>query len=334
MVIKQSPPNLGALERQLHRQRRSTRNRKIGAIVLVAAVVVTLTTVVLVSSPNRGTGPADVSSTTTTPPESGVYLIDLSTGDTTLVPDIHATGSTISVSPDGAMVTYVGDDTNGAQVVYVASIDGANIRLLGRTGSSAYMPRWSPDSATIVYEQIEPVGNLFLVDVATGRTTQLTDFNYAVADFWAEGPTYSPDGQTILFNRVPNGKDVSDLWSVPVSGGQPTLVRRDAAFGSFSPDGSRITYVRERTPPVGDLKFRGLWLARADGSGAFPLLVRGHIHIPRWSPDGSKIAYMDDRRNGTISVIGADTGATTVVADFGAFPDWVNDHTLIVDMGD
>jgi Tol biopolymer transport system component len=74
-------------------------------------------------------------------------------------------------------------------------------------------------------------------------------------------------------------------------------------------------------------------VARADGSGA-QRLARGHIHMPRWSPDGSKIAYTDDRGNGTISVIDVSTGETTVVADYGAFPDWVNDHTLIVDTGD
>jgi tricorn protease-like protein len=62
---------------------------------------------------------------------------------------------------------------------------------------------------------------------------------------------FSPDGRTILFTRIkdagPNGGP--ELWSVPVGGGKTSLLLRlpsvhnNAAFGTYSPDGS-IAYRR------------------------------------------------------------------------------------------
>ena len=85
-----------------------------------------------------------------------------------------------------------------------------------------------------------------------------------------------------------------DLWSVSVGGGEPTLVRRDAANGATSPDGKAIAYVELRSvgATVMSVTFGDLWVAEADGSGAL-LLVEGEIILPRWSQDGTRIAYGD-----------------------------------------
>jgi Tol biopolymer transport system component len=337
LVTKQRPPDPGALERQHRRQRRHLRNRKLGgiAIGLVPALAIAAAAVgiSLSAREHRGPGSSPSPSVVPHPPQEGVYLIHLPTGRATYVPKINPSATTVAVSPDRSMVTYVGDTANGWPVVYVANIDGTNIRSLERTvGStfgSPYQPSWSPDSSTIVYQRVhaldQTVGNLYLVDAATGRTTQLTHLKQLRTTFYAMAPSFSPDGKTVLFN-MPGGDGWDHLWSVPTSGGQPTLVRRHAIFGRFSPNGTRIAYVQGgHFHPIGQL-----WLARPDGTGA-QQLVRGDIEMPRWSPDGTRIAYAE---NGAIYIVEVRTGQTTKVADLDAWPDWVNDHTLIVDLGD
>lgn len=167
-------------------------------------------------------------------------------------------------------------------------------------------PRWSPDGRTIVYQGDGPdeeIGNLFALDVASGDVTQLTDLEQISSHLWYMSPSYSPDGGSILFTS-PRGqcgsctpsigksdRQVWHLWSIPSSGGEPTIVLRDAGHGEYSPDGSTIAYARIS----GDAEFGGLWLANADGRDRRQL-VAGELIMPRWSPDGTKIAFVDDGR--------------------------------------
>jgi len=117
---------------------------------------------------------------------------------------------------------------------------------------------------------------------------------------------------------------VWDLWSVSVAGGQPTLVRHDAAWGGYSPDGKQLAYLA----PMDPNNFTGgaLWVAPADGGKARALVHSVGLSWMRWSPDGTRISYSD---LGSIYVLNVATGATTQVAE-GGNAEWFDDHTLIV----
>src|SRR5262245_55898434 len=88
-------------------------------------------------------------------------------------------------------------------------------------------------------------GNLFAQDMKTGEARQITHLRPLARGWWFMWPSFTPDGSTILFHRPrahvgPSGQ-VWDLWSVPVTGGgEPVLVRRNAAFGRYSPDGGTL----------------------------------------------------------------------------------------------
>ncbi|MEZ4415741.1 MAG: amidohydrolase family protein [Gemmatimonadota bacterium] len=98
----------------------------------------------------------------------------------------------------------------------------------------------------------------------------------------------SPDGQTILFDLL------GDLYTVPRAGGAATRLTSGMAMDLqpvFSPDGSRILFVSDRSGN------ENLWTIAADGSD--PQAVtndRGNLHYddPEWSPDGE---YILVRRN-------------------------------------
>ncbi len=152
------------------------------------------------------------------------------------------------------------------------------------------------------------------------------------------GPSFSPDGETVLFQR-PEANYIDQptnfrnqswgVWAVPVTGGRPELVLRDAVGARLSPDGRRIVYFK--VSPGEDPVAADMWLADADGTDA-QRLVRGNLQTlsAEWSPDGTKIAYARmGGRSGTY-VLDVTTGETSKVLDDAYFPEWVDDHTLIV----
>jgi len=106
--------------------------------------------------------------------------------------------------------------------------------------------------------------------------------NYSVASGTWMSLDVSPDGRVIVFDLV------GDLYLLPVGGGRATRITSGSAIDAepkFSPDGSRIVFVSDRS---GDMN---LWIANSDGSGARPLTRerRTRFVSPIWSPDGVMI---------------------------------------------
>jgi Tol biopolymer transport system component len=343
VVTEQRAPAPGALERQRDRQRRSVRNRKLGTIALSAALVVVAIVVVVlagvdVADRGKTNEPAD---RPTLPPEPGAYLFDLDTGERTRVEGIESPGYEspgIAVSADNSMLAYAGNDPGRRLLIYVADADGTNIRPLRKTArfGAATGPEFSPDGSLIVYQAKGPgtvAGDIFVVDVATGATTRVTDLDPAHSILWYMGPNFGPDGRTIFFTSPRTGFHAQgwDLWSVPVSGGTPTLVVGGAIGGRVSPDGRRIVYFEPS--PSRDNTFLGdMWLADADGSNRQRVTgVQGDVFSARWSPDGTRIAYTEQASRSAY-VVDLRTGEATRMLDgiTERFPEWVDDHTWIV----
>jgi Tol biopolymer transport system component len=340
-VTEQRSPPPGALERQRDRQQRNARNRKVGTIALSAVlVVVAILAVVLAGDATHTRDQTnEPAHRPTVSPAPGAYLFDLDTGQRTLVEGIESPGTLspgIAVSPDGSMVAYAGYD-GGKLVIYVANADGTSIRPLEETGTdgAAVGPEFSPDGSQIVY-QVRGAGNLvgdiFVVDVATGATTRVTNLEPADSSLWYMGPHFGPDGRTIFFTAPRPGTGRRwDIWSVPVAGGTPTIVLRGAIGGRLSPDGRTIVYF-EPDPSLDSPYLGDMWLADADGSNPRRVTgVQGDVFGARWSPDGTRIAFTDQASR-SASVVDLATGEVTQVLDdiTNRFPEWVDDHTWIV----
>ncbi|HEX5951209.1 MAG TPA: hypothetical protein VFZ96_09410 [Actinomycetota bacterium] len=266
-------------------------------------------------------------------------VIDLSTGKTTPLHQSLVGGWSYPVTPDGTKFAY----SKGACLsctrpaeLYVADVDGTGMRKVATPGDiDALGPSWSPDGSVLVYQGsggLNEVGDLFVVDLANEEVRRITDLGPRRLSRFFLSPSFSPDGETVLF-QLPRGSDANtsdvetrwDLWSVPVAGGEPTLVRRDAAMGVYSPDGSTLAYLDALRASVGGGFRSHLWLADADGSDPRLFLV-GEFAFLRWSPDGTRVAYGG---NGKIHVVDVATGQPSYVAD-GVTAEWLDRDTLVV----
>ena len=331
MTTKQVEPDVDAWREQEKHQRRSSRNKRIGAFAVAAAIGVVAVVFVLVNrtEPSTNTPAANPSPTPRIAP-SVPFLVDLQAGDMTPLPESILGGSLYYTSPDRTMLVY-SECCGSPNRVFVANVDGTGVRQITPDGIDGFGARWSPDGSMLVYQQRDgatlKIGNLFVVDVATGEATQITDLDPEHYGWWFLSPSFSPDGQTIIFHmpRGPNDGVSTrwDLWSVPVAGGEPTLVVRNASMGIYAPDGGTLAYLDS---PRGDWTSSRLMVADVDGSDPRLLVQGDKVNFPRWSPDGTTIAYTD--ADG-IHVVDVSTGEASLVAE-GVTSDWFGDDTLVV----
>lgn len=342
MATTQAEPDQDSWKQQQDRQDRTKRTKRIGgfaaAIVslgVLALILITMRSGGDMSTPDPAAAPAIGEGE---PPPSAEttngYLLDLETGEATPLP-ANIPETKYDVSPDGTQITYDADPDSDSKIV-VANMDGSDIREFSFDGKEVRGPAWSPGGSMIVYlgiDQTDPdgPGNLYLLDIATGDSSQITDLPQTPVMLGSYlSPSFSQKGDTVYFQYPRGATQVRDLWSVPITGEEPTLVRRRAAYGEVSPDGTQIAFLRSTTsdPWAGE----GIEIVGTLEPDAEPrtLVNGGSIQWQRWSPDGTRIAYAD-REGSDPGVYVADVanGETTRVGD-GTFAGWVDDQTLIV----
>jgi hypothetical protein len=354
MITKPKPPEPGALERQQKRQVRAARNKKIGAFAVAAAIVVAAVVLILeirggqhVVRPGKTPLTPSNEPSRVIPASSHPFFLDLRTGEMTLLAETLEGGYSYVASPDLSdasdhrrRLAYASSVGGGCKSggLTVANLDGTDAQTIeSPKGLTLCAPRWSPDGTQIVYQERaagveDSVGNLFLLDVATGQRTQLTHLELKRAWWWFLFASFSPDDGNVIFHMPRSSSQTTkwDVWSVPVTGGEPTLVLRNAAFpmlrGAQGPEGSRIAFV---APTPKNLAGRSIMLGRpTPGSDLRHTLVNAKRSIwwPTMSPDGGAIAYQD---GGSIYVLYLPSGLSSKVAS-GTAAEWLNNDTLIV----
>jgi dipeptidyl aminopeptidase/acylaminoacyl peptidase len=146
--------------------------------------------------------------------------------------------------------------------------------------------------------------HLYLFDVATKKTQQLTTGIYSEAD-----PTWSPDGAKIAFvsNRTedPDKNENTDIWIIDTARGSVmkrlTTWNGGDADPQWSPDGKTIAYVRTTSDaPYEMYDQTSLCIISANGGDPKPLSLSldRPVTNPKWSADGKSIAALvaDDRQ--------------------------------------
>lgn len=252
----------------------------------------------------------------------------------------------LAISPDGARVAFAmhrADPQANAycQAIVIAALDGAGKARIVDTGSElilepyeirgvkvdygypkAILPRWSPDGRWLAYlKRTDGVAQLWQVEIATGRTEQVTRSEIDVEDF-----AWRPDGGALAFTVRPGIRAqeqaidreglsgyLFDDRVVPYAGPRPA-VRLPVAFETWVAELASGSVRRANDdeqkliapPPPAD-PAENLAVARAsDGRRAVvartdPAAYLSSLELRAEMPDGRRVTCADPRCRGTRS---------------------------------
>ena len=277
----------------------------------------------------------------------GTHFVNVRTGKAVPLPDsltsIRGAGS-YDVSPDGTMILFDNSSLwapsdepveRGLHQLWVANIDGSDVRQLTHDPLGASQGSWSPDGTRVVYLGgwarlccWRSPADLMVLDIATGTTTRVaTGRAKSFLD-----PFFNADGSAILFatygphpGTYLEDQPQADLWTIPLSGGRPELLLKDRGYGSYSPDHTKILFTRIVYWQEGNAggSYGEIWISDADGRHARRLVRSGEA---RWSPNGRWISWGS---RGGLHILNMTTGRSVFVSA-GSAQDWVDNRTLIV----
>jgi Tol biopolymer transport system component len=151
-----------------------------------------------------------------------------------------------------------------------------------------------------------PIRQIFVMNADGSCQTRLSHSRAFRDDL----PAWSPNGQTIAFNRSDNpaapAVPETGIWLMNADGSDQAPLAHDAGGPSWSPDGHKIAFGRDAD----------LWVMKADGGDQAALTEGTNSLEPAWSPDGQTIAFT--RWASEIWLMNADGGGQTLLADFGS----------------
>jgi Tol biopolymer transport system component len=175
--------------------------------------------------------------------------------------------------------------------VFAMDVGGSNVvKVADDPAGSEFDGAWSPDGATVVYrDSTRGINDNDEIAVARADGTERRLLTNDPANDW--GPDWAPDGGTIVFNSDRDGGRLRGYLMDPDGSNVRTLpIEGWVEYPSFSPDGTRITFMGH------DGADYEIYVADV-ATGAVRQLTDspGSDGWPAWSPDGSKIAFSSQR---------------------------------------
>jgi Tol biopolymer transport system component len=206
-------------------------------------------------------------------------------------------------SPDGTRVAftvawYPEGDSQMDGDIYVATIDGTNLRRLTTAEGMDDHPAWSPDGTRIAFTSWRSGhGDIWVMGAnGTGQTNLTNDFLPATSN--EHSPAWSPDGSRIVYSSDIDNFAYVKLWTMRPDGSDkrrviPATSGTDVIDmeASWSPDGSKLAFRRISS---GD---SDIMIVTLGTQAVTRLHMDGVQTYPSWSPDGKVIAFSSSHQN-------------------------------------
>ena len=236
--------------------------------------------------------------------EAGIFLINLQTGEKKQItlPENPAVDHTPRFSPDGKNLTFIRYFSSFKREIFVVPATGGKPRQITEDDVRIYGLAWNADGKSLFFTSFRAVNqlNLWQISINKKAEPELIQTNGKNLQDLA----ISPDGKIAAF--VEETAD-ENIWEVAPDEPPKPLIRSSRADHSphFSPDGTTIIFVSERT---GNYE---IWLADADGKNQRQLTYeKGSAGSPRFSPDGRFIAFDAQMAGGSDIFIVSVNGGT------------------------
>jgi len=233
-----------------------------------------------------------------------LYVRNLGSGKELLAARDIGRYDLFALSPDGKWVAYNSTAAHGA-TLWLSTSEGSAARKLEGPASRPRSVAFSNDSEGVFTfsRQTGKAGELWLYPVRGGAGRKL----YESATLMSiTNPVFSPDGQFVVYRGQIEGSADSQVWALPVKGGEPRelAVMKRATPAGFTSDG-RLVIHGSGNDGKAALWTVGLRAGQVEGQ---PQLLAPDVSIPgRYHPGGR---YYYTRTIGRSDMLSAELDGT------------------------
>ncbi len=197
-----------------------------------------------------------------------------------------------SLSPDGKSFVYA-SDAGGKFDIFTQRVGSKKaINLTEDSPANNTQPAFSPNGEQVAFRSEREPKGIYIIGASGDNLRRVADFGFH--------PSWSPDGKEIVVGtfglaapNVRTGLNNALLIVNVETGAKRELLKADATFPAWSPNGTRIAYWYN---PDG-LGRRDI--ATVSASGGEPVVVTKDFAVsnwnPVWSPDGKYLYFVSDK---------------------------------------
>ncbi len=236
--------------------------------------------------------------------QAGIFTINLQTGEKVKLtaPENPSVDHTPRFAPDGKSLAFIRYFSSFKREIFVVPAAGGEPRQITADDSRIFSLAWNAGGESLFFTsyRVNNQLNLWRVPVDNKSEPQMISTNSKNLQDLA----VSPNGKTLAF--VEETAD-ANIWEIETDQPPRPLIRssRDDHSQQFSPDGTQIVFVSERS---GNYE---IWLADADGKNQRQLTDSPNsAGSPRFSPDGKSIVF-DAQTAGSSSIYIVSTNGDT-----------------------